>query len=130
MDIFQNLIEFNFVFQQKRSSDECTCHVGSWSGIEADSCPRNSLCPNGYGQLSQAIDSGCEFGDCIGECKTDGVTSYHCCHSCPTPPPPPSSSGGGCFPSSATVSIENGKSISMSNLQVGDRVQTGIHILL
>ena len=39
------------------------------------------------------------------------------------PPPPPQSSG--CFPSVARVSLENGKSVSMSELQKGDRVQTG-----
>ena len=32
---------------------------------------------------------------------------------------------GSCFPSSATVSLENGKSVTMSQLQIGDQVQTG-----
>ena len=31
-----------------------------------------------------------------------------------------------CFPASARVSLENGKSIQMSELKVGDKVQTGI----
>ena len=31
-----------------------------------------------------------------------------------------------CFPSTARVSLENGKSVIMSELQVGDRAQTGI----
>ena len=35
-------------------------------------------------------------------------------------------SGGGCFPSVGKVVIENGKSVTMSELQKGDRVQTGI----
>ena len=39
-------------------------------------------------------------------------------------PPPPS---GGCFPSIAKVVTKNGKSVTMSELQKGDRVQTGIH---
>ena len=30
-----------------------------------------------------------------------------------------------CFPATARLSLENGKSIMMSELQVGDRVQTG-----
>ena len=30
-----------------------------------------------------------------------------------------------CFPSEARVSLENGKSVSMSELQIGDKVQTG-----
>ena len=33
-----------------------------------------------------------------------------------------------CFPAAARVSIENGKSIRMSELQVGDRVQSGRQI--
>ena len=30
-----------------------------------------------------------------------------------------------CFPSSARISLENGKKVTMSELQIGDRVQTG-----
>ena len=30
-----------------------------------------------------------------------------------------------CFPAAARVSLENGKHIKMSELQIGDRVQTG-----
>ena len=44
----------------------------------------------------------------------------------PPPPPPPSSSA--CFPSLAKVNFENGPSKAMSELQVGDRVQTGLNI--
>ena len=36
------------------------------------------------------------------------------------------SGGGGCFPSSAMVKLNNGKSVTMSRLQLGDKVQTGI----
>ena len=39
----------------------------------------------------------------------------------PPPPPPPS-----CFPSESKVNLENGKSVTMSELNIGDRVQTGI----
>ena len=35
-----------------------------------------------------------------------------------------------CFPSSARVSLENGKTVRMSELQIGDRVQTGIAVTL
>ena len=31
----------------------------------------------------------------------------------------------GCFPSSSKVNLENGKSVLMSDLQLGDQVQTG-----
>ena len=41
-----------------------------------------------------------------------------------TPPPPPPSSS--CFPSTATVNLENGKTVTMSELQVGNKVQTGM----
>ena len=75
--------------------------------------------------------------------------TFHCCNidaapECPpypplpTPPPPPTTStttpapldncDENCFPSSAKVLLENGKSVSMSKLQVGDKkqVQTGM----
>ena len=42
--------------------------------------------------------------------------------------PKSSSSSSSCFPSEAKVQIENGKSVVMSELQIGDRVQTGISI--
>ena len=32
----------------------------------------------------------------------------------------------GCFPSMAKVMLENGKSVIMSELQIGDKVKTGI----
>ena len=31
----------------------------------------------------------------------------------------------GCFPSEAKVSLENGKSVTMSELQIGDKVKIG-----
>ena len=39
------------------------------------------------------------------------------------PPPPPPSSG--CFPPSASVILDSGKSVKMDELQIGDRVKTG-----
>ena len=48
----------------------------------------------------------------------------------PTPaPPPPPSGGGGCFPASGNVLLENGKIVSISEVQIGDMVQTGRHFL-
>ena len=35
-----------------------------------------------------------------------------------------------CFPSSSKVNLENGDSVTMSEVQIGDRVQTGIYTLL
>lgn len=37
----------------------------------------------------------------------------------------PKSEGGGCFPSSERVTLRNGKTVIMSELQVGDKVQIG-----
>ena len=50
---------------------------------------------------------------CAGRCYINGV-----CVQCP----PPKSS---CFPVSATVHLENMKTITMAELRVGDRVKTG-----
>ena len=35
----------------------------------------------------------------------------------------------GCFPSFAKVKLENGKPLAMSELQIGDKVQTGKQLL-
>ena len=34
-----------------------------------------------------------------------------------------------CFPSTAKLNLKNGESVTMSELQVGDRVQTGKHVV-
>ena len=47
---------------------------------------------------------------------------WECCEC----PPPPS----GCFPSTARMTLESGKSVTMSELQTGDRVQAGEDIYL
>ena len=36
--------------------------------------------------------------------------------------------GGSCFPGSATIQVENGKSVKMSQLQVGDKVEAGNYL--
>ena len=43
-----------------------------------------------------------------------------------TATPSPSSSSG-CFPSESRVKLENGESVTMSELQIGDKIQTGTH---
>ena len=43
------------------------------------------------------------------------------------PPPTTTTTKGGCFPSRATVSLENGNSIVMSKLRIGDKIQTGMY---
>ena len=60
-----------------------------------------------YQRLKECEENGCK---CV-ELR-DG--QWHCCD-CHR-----------CFPSTARVSYENGKSVTMFELQIGDRVQTGI----
>ena len=45
-----------------------------------------------------------------------------------TAPPPSGGGRGPCFPSFAKVKIENGNSVRMSDLKLGERVQTGTNI--
>ena len=49
--------------------------------------------------------------------SSTGIAGASCC-AC-------NGGSGGCFPSVASVSLENGKSVTMAELQVGDKVQTG-----
>ena len=60
---------------------------------------QDTECKNRYGQQGCACGEFCCDGK-NGECK--------------------------CFPSAAKVSLENGKSLVISELQVGDRVQAGM----
>ena len=59
-----------------------------------------------------------------------GGVHTSCCECPPPPPPPPPPSGkknnNGCFPGTAQVILETGKSATMSELQIGDKVQTGM----
>ena len=56
--------------------------------------------------------------NCPTRCYAKCGDTYHCCVA---PPPPPKEN---CFPFSARVALESGKSVTMSELQIGDRVQT------
>ena len=38
--------------------------------------------------------------------------------------------GGGCFPAMAEVKLKNGKSVTMSELKIGNKVQTGIDLVI
>ena len=62
-------------------------------------------------------------------CYSDGQTTTRSTTTTTTtttttqpPPPPPSKK---CFPSTARVNLETGKSVSMSELQIGDKIQIG-----
>ena len=62
---------------------------------------------------------------CPTECFADCGNTYHCCD---TPPPPATTATEQCIPSTARVILDNGQSATMSQLQIGDRVQTGINM--
>ena len=77
-------------------------------------CPSNQQC------LAACINS-----------SDPGVLDYYCCFTNSTalptkttttmaPPPGPS-----CFPSAAKVNLQNGKSVTMSELPIGDQVLAG-----
>ena len=104
----------------------CVCehkasHIG---GCTCNHCPCGGDCHKcvccGCGtRYSNALKRNvCDACDCIcGEEWTPGVPGVRRCKNC---------GGGGCFPGTARVSLENGKSITMAELRVGDRVRTGI----
>ena len=66
--------------------------------------------------------------------------TFHCCDGVPStttppptttaPPPPSPSGGGGCFPSTARTKLRTGRLVTMSELQIGDEVQTGMKLLI
>ena len=64
----------------------------------------------------------CACGVCHDDCayaNCDKNTNKECCKCINKFP--------SCFPAAASVSLENGKLVKMSELQTGDRVQTGEH---
>ena len=63
-----------------------------------------------------------EWCDQAYHCWGDGAVK--CCFTEPTSPD--CSVRRSCFPSTAKINLENGKSVRMAELQVGDRVQTGM----
>ena len=70
---------------------------------------------------------------CLAGCPRGSLFPYYCCFPNPvalttttttTTPPPPAPSGG-CFPATSKVNLIHGKSVTMSELHIGDQVQTG-----
>ena len=59
------------------------------------------------------------------DCITENKQSLYCNNIYSPVAPPPAPSQRGCFPSTARVILENGKSVTMSELQTWDKVQTG-----
>ena len=70
------------------------------------------------------------YPPCVAACVNPALT-FHCCPAmtttttttaAPTPAPAP---GVPCFPAAAKVNLDNGKSATMAELQIGGHVQTG-----
>ena len=111
-------------------ADECECSQTIFDTVYCCSCINMTRLPEGVVNCPN---------NCIAYCAR--LESFHCClcdgDAVPRPPPTttttttaaPSGGGGGCFPSTARVSLENGESVTMSELQAGDRVQTGTDVL-
>ena len=93
----------------------CTCSGHCPCGGDCYDC---QCCGCGVihsGRLNRNVCKACNCG-CGTEWNPD-VPGHHRCKS---------SCDGGCFPGTARLTLENGKSITMSELQIGDKVQTGI----
>ena len=104
--------------------DECGCECG-WV-LEKDDKVVCTLCECDCGTC-YATDGGGKFKCCIDDlcdcpCGECGVGTHaavavpvgapeYCCECC--------------FPGTGTVNLESGKSVKMSELKIGDRVQTG-----
>ena len=65
---------------------------------------------------------------CLAACNNPAnpTITFHCCPAPPAPTTTPAPTPGvSCFPASARVNLDNGKSVTMAELQIGDHVQTG-----
>ena len=101
--------------------DKCPCGATKLSDHRVYCSPCNCKCGIIYDEKAHLLvctPCNCPRGAC-----TDGYGNPYCCK-CPPPPAPPPA--GGCFPSTSRVTLENGESVTMSELQGGDMVQTGI----
>ena len=109
----------------------CTCtpvYHGSYGSLKANeqssySCSKAHL-PVIFG-ISETFQNYYGVLDCPSLCYAKCDNTYHCCVA--PPPPPPASEN--CFPSSARLMLESGKSVTMSELKIGDRIETGEQIL-
>ena len=70
----------------------------------------------------QKIDE-CEGMGCGDACTREGSGELFCCN-CPGD----NSNNPMCFPAKSTVNLATGKTVKMSGLQIGDKVQTGIKL--
>ena len=123
-------INFSFYFQQTCITPGCDCFYDSqclkvYSNNLGRCTSKEDVCPDKV----RESDRSRKCRGCIAQCfdrraGRNGRYSLYCCD-CPPPPPPPVTR---CFPSTATVSLENGKSVKMSELQVTDKVQIRMYL--
>ena len=114
--------------QQELQCPVCTCipvYHGSYGSLKGNeqssySCSRAHL-PQITG-VSRTFNNYFGVLSCPTLCFADCGHTYHCC----VAPPPTTTEQS--FPSAATVILENGKSATMSELKIGDKVQTGMDI--
>ena len=89
-----------------------------------EECKPRCVCQENNGGLISAHCCGCDPCrdiNCQDACINGNEQASECCN-CPTPPPPPPS----CFPAESTVKLATGKTVAMYELQIGDKVQTGM----
>ena len=127
------------LFQDNPGCGDCTCdHApGANTNQSCCTCIQDCHCTCSYAGLSHCCPCSCPCylatvqstwvqvcSPCGCECGVceDGVGGLKCCSNCP--------SCSSCFPTTARVTLESGISVAMSELQIGDRVQTGKDILL
>ena len=120
MNEFQYLAIFKH-FQSCQHNCVCANSAPDLHSCVCGSCPCGGTCYDCYCCPSVNIYSNaagrtvCEAHDCgCGAEWTSSTSGVRRCKNC-----------GECFPATARLSLENGKSVMMSELQVGDRVQTG-----
>ena len=110
------------MFQSCRHSCVCKHRADHLHGCTCTDCPCGGDCHDceccGCGVIysGRLLRNVCKACGC--KCGTEwnkDVAGHHRCKKCKN-----------CFPGTARLTLENGKSITMSELQVGDRVQTGI----
>ena len=90
----------------------------------AEGCKPRCLCANNTEDLTDRFCCDCPpdeiLNDCVRKkckaaCTNDGGNTYECCH-CP----------GHCFSAKSAAKLATGKTITMAELKIGDKVQTGM----